>query len=285
MKLGVSTYSLSRAIKSGEMSVTDVIDYIAEIGGQHAEIVPIGYTLTDNPQLVETIVNRCAEHDLDVSNYAVGANFSDLDDDALAREIERVKREVDVAVGLGAKRMRHDVASSKDTSLSHFMSELPHLAEACRRIADYAAQFGITTSVENHGYYMQGSDRVLALVGAVDRPNFRTTVDIGNFMCTDEPSTAAVRKVMPLASMVHVKDFYLRPGRLRLGAGWFPTAGGSHLRGAILGHGDIDMPEVLEIVRESGYDGYISLEFEGMEHDKLGAKLGFDYLKQAWEGR
>jgi sugar phosphate isomerase/epimerase len=266
------------------MSVADVIDYIAEIGGQHAEIVPIGYTLEGNPQLVDTIVSRCAERGLDVSNYAIGANFSDLDDDAFAREIERVKGQVDIAAKLGAKLMRHDVASSKDTSLAHFMSELPRLAEACRQIADYAAQFGITTSVENHGYYMQGSDRVLALVGAVGRPNFRTTVDKGNFMCTDEPSTAAVRKVMPNASMEHVKDFYLRPARRAPGTGWFPTAGGSHLRGAILGHGDIDMPEVLAIVRESGYDGYISLEFEGMEHDKLGVKLGFDYLKQTWEG-
>ncbi len=34
MKLGVSTYSLMNAIKTGEMTVLDVIDWIAELGGR-----------------------------------------------------------------------------------------------------------------------------------------------------------------------------------------------------------------------------------------------------------
>ncbi|TRC47294.1 sugar phosphate isomerase/epimerase family protein, partial [Mannheimia haemolytica] len=87
---------------------------------------------------------------------------------------------------LGVKLMRHDVASRQDTSIIRFQEDLPRIAEACRRIADYAAQYGITTSLENHGYYVQASDRVQAVLHAVGRPNYKTTLDVGNFVCVDE---------------------------------------------------------------------------------------------------
>lgn len=282
MKLGVSTYSLYQALQSGEMSVRDVIAYIASIGGEHAEIVPLGFNLTEQPELIGIIRRQAEESGIELSNYAVGANFSGLNDEEFAGEIERLKREVDIAAALGVKKMRHDVASSQDLSIARFLGELPRLAEACRIIADYAAPHGITTSVENHGYYIQHSDRVQALVGLVDRSNFKTTLDVGNFLCVDEDPAVAVGANIGIASMVHVKDFYYRKGTGKLGEGWFGTSGGNWLRGAIAGHGDIDMPRVLRIVKESGYDGYISIEFEGMENCRTGTRLGFETVKRLW---
>jgi sugar phosphate isomerase/epimerase len=189
---------------------------------------------------------------------------------------------VDIAAQLGVKLMRHDVASVADISIKNFVVLLPRLAEACRRVADYAATFGITTSIENHGYFLQASDRVQALIHATDRANFRTTLDIGNFMCADENSVVAVKKNIAYASMVHIKDFYLRSLKQDPGEGWFPTAHGNHLRGAIIGNGDIDMRSVLKVVKQSGYDGFLSVEFEGMEECKKGTRIGLNNLKQLW---
>ncbi|MDQ6421244.1 sugar phosphate isomerase/epimerase family protein [Paenibacillus sp. LHD-117] len=283
MKLGVSTYSLHQAFASGELTVEGVIDYIGSIGAEHVEIVPLGFSLIEDPSLIETIRGAAASNGLELSNYAIGANFADKEGQALREEIERVKREVDVCAALGMNRMRHDVASSQDLSIGHFLAQLPKLVEACREIADYAASFGITTSVENHGYFVQQSDRVQALVQAVGRDNFRTTLDVGNFLCADENPSRAVANNIALASMVHVKDFYVRPSYRYPGEGWFKSSGGNYLRGAIAGQGDIDMPNVLRIVKESGYDGYVSIEFEGMEECRKGTKLAFDYVKQTWE--
>ncbi|MBD2869331.1 sugar phosphate isomerase/epimerase family protein [Paenibacillus arenilitoris] len=282
MKLGISSYSLYKAMAAGEMSIGDVVSHVASIGAEHVEIVPLGFNFTENPELIEVIKSQARESGIELSNYAVGANFSGLNDEELVREIERLKREVDYAAALGVKKMRHDVASSSDLSIASFLSELPRLAEACRVIADYAAPHGITTSVENHGYYIQQSDRVQALVKAVDRPNFRTTLDVGNFLCADENPLVAVANNIGLASMVHVKDFYYRPAGDKPGEGWFGTSHGNWLRGAIVGHGDIAMRDVLRKVKESGYDGFVSIEFEGMEECKLGTKLGFDYVKRVW---
>ncbi|WP_079914564.1 sugar phosphate isomerase/epimerase [Paenibacillus sp. 32352] len=283
MKLGLSSYSLVRAIKSQQLDILGAIDWIADNGGEHVEIVPIGFNLTENPELIDAIRDKAAAVGIDISNYAIGANFITDTREQYENEIERVKREVDIAHRLGVKRMRHDVASRKDTSMLRFQEDLELLASACRQIADYAAQFDIVTSVENHGYYIQASDRVQALIHAVDRPNFRTTLDVGNFMCADENSVAAVKKNIAYASMVHVKDFYLRPAALNPGTGWFPTASGNHLRGAIVGHGDIDMRQVISIIKHSGYDGYISVEFEGMEDCFTGSKLGLETVRRLWD--
>ncbi|WP_054022942.1 sugar phosphate isomerase/epimerase family protein [Bacillus sp. FJAT-28004] len=282
MKLGISTYSLYNALRTGEMTIQDVIVYIASIGGEHVEIVPLGFNLTENPELIEVIKKQAQESGIELSNYAVGANFSGLNEEQFEQELERLKREVDIAAALGMKKMRHDVASSQNLSISNFLLELPKLAKACQAVADYAAKFGITTSVENHGYYIQHSDRVQALVEVVDRPNFKTTLDVGNFLCVDENPLAAVSNNISLASMVHIKDFYYRPSTENPGEGWFKSKGGNWLRGAIVGHGDIAMPQVLRAVKESGYDDYISIEFEGLEDCRFGTRLGFEFVKRVW---
>jgi sugar phosphate isomerase/epimerase len=283
MRIGVSTYSFWQAMKTGEMDVVGAIEHIAAMGGEHVEIVPLGFDLTTHPELIDAIRQTASKVGIAISNYAIGANFAGLDEISFEQEIQRVMREVDIAATLGVKLMRHDVASSKDTSIRQFGVDLPRLAEACRRIADYAAPLGITTSVENHGYYVQASDRVQTLIHEVNRDNFRTTLDIGNFVCVDEDPVAAVRNNIPYASMVHIKDFYRRPAASDPGEGWFRSAGGNYLRGAIVGQGDLDVRTALRIVRESGYDGYLSIEFEGMEPCKEATKIALDNTKRFWD--
>jgi len=284
MKSGVSTYSLVDKIASRQMSVLDVIQWIADQGGEHVEIVPAGYDLENNMELVDAIHGKAEELKLDISNYAITANFVAGDERACEAEIARVMKHVDIADRLGAKLMRHDVAFRPvgEMTEAYFAADLDRMADACRRIADYAVQYGITTSVENHGHYVQASERVERLLRHVDRTNFRTTVDIANFMCVDEDPVEACKRNAPYASMVHVKDFYVRPSGFDYGEGWGQSVGGNALRGAILGNGDVNVREILRIIKSSGYDGYLSLEFEGMEDSLTGTRVGLDNLKRIW---
>lgn len=283
MKIGLSTYSLSRAIEAGEMTVPDAIDWIAAQGGEHVEIVPIGFDLRKTPELIETIRRKANDNGLDLSNYAVGGHLNVEDDEAYEAEIVRLMGEVDIARELGVKRMRHDVAFGSDTSVARFVRELPKLADACRRISAYAESHGIVTSLENHGYYLQGSERVLTLINAVNHPNFKLTLDIGNFLCTDENPVSAVKRTISKAEIVHLKDFYLRPSGRDPGEGWFRTQSGDYLRGAVFGQGDIDVREALRAVKASGYDGYLSLEFEGLEDCRFGSRVGMANARRIWE--
>ncbi|MDO3410973.1 sugar phosphate isomerase/epimerase family protein [Saccharibacillus sp. CPCC 101409] len=284
MKLGISSYSLYQAMHQGRMNIEEALDWAAELGADHIEIVPgLGFGFDEDPGLEERLARRAQERSLILSNYAIGANFITDSEEAYEAEIARVISEVDRAARLGIKLMRHDVASRPDTSIHRFNEDLDKIAAACRRIADHAAGRGITTSVENHGYYVQASDRVQTLVRAVDRPNFRTTLDVGNFVCVDENPATAVANNLPIASMVHIKDFYIRPARRNPGEGWFRSAGGSYLRGAIAGQGDLDLYEIVGLVKSSGYDGFLSIEYEGMEDCLQGTRIAFDNVRRIWD--
>ncbi|KKI92491.1 sugar phosphate isomerase [Bacillus sp. SA1-12] len=285
MKLGLSSYSLYSALKSKELDILQAIEWIAEQGGEHIEIVPMGFSLDDNPSLTDEIRQKAEAVGIEISNYAIGANFITSDEGQYEQEIERVLKQVDIANRLGVKRMRHDVAWRPigEISIQQFEEDLPKLADACKRIADYATAYDITTSVENHGYFVQASDRVQTLLHHVNKANFKTTLDTGNFLCVDENPISAIKKNISDASMVHIKDFYYRTGKQDPGEGWFQTAAGNYLRGSIVGHGDIDIYEVIKVIKNSHYDGYISIEFEGMEECKQGSRISMDNVRRIWE--
>ncbi|GGP10280.1 sugar phosphate isomerase/epimerase family protein [Oceanobacillus neutriphilus] len=288
MKLGVSTYSLLSAINAGEMDVVDVIQWVADNGGEHVELVPYGFTLVDNLELADRVRDKAKEVGVELSNYSMPANFVQETEEAFQEEVERIKQHVDLLHRMGIKFMRHDVTAftlpPEKRTIQYFEESLPLIIKGSRLIADYAKQYGITTSVENHGMAVQHSDRVQRVVQEVDRPNFKTTLDVGNFLCVDEDPIVGVKKNLPLASVVHFKDFYIRPYDQYPGEGkWIKTANENYIRGSIVGQGDIEIRKVVKLVKESGFDGYIAIEFEGMEECKEATKIGLANLKRFWE--
>lgn len=64
------------------------------------------------------------------------------------------------------------------------------------------------------------------------------------------------------------------------GDGWFQSRGGNYLRGAIISHGDVPVIQCLKIMKNTGYNGVISIEFEGMEEAIRGITVGFKNLKR-----
>ncbi|MFK7691480.1 sugar phosphate isomerase/epimerase family protein [Paenibacillus sp. HJGM_3] len=288
MKVGLSTYSLLNALKSGEMTVLDVVQWIADNGGEHMEMVPYGYSVEDNHELADAIREKAQSVGIALSNYSMPANFVQDTESAFEEEVTRVKRHVDVVHRMGVKHMRHDVTAFtlpiEKTTIAWFEASLPLIVKGSRMIADYAAQLGITTTIENHGFSVQASDRVQRVLQAVDRSNFKTTLDIGNFMCVDENPIIGVMNNLPYASLIHFKDFYFRPYDEPPGDGvWFTTTHGNFLRGAIVGHGDIPIRKIVKLIKQSGYDGYITVEFEGLEECKAASRIAMDNLRRLWQ--
>ena len=77
-------------------------------------------------------------------------------------------------------------------------------------VDEFAADLGIKTMVENHGYFCQDSERVEKLMNAVNHPNFGALVDMGNFLCADEDPARAVGRMAPYAFHCHAKDFHVK---------------------------------------------------------------------------
>ena len=225
---------------------------------------------------------ECAKVGLEIGSYTVGADFINGSDGDLDAEIQRVKGEVDIARILGAKLMRHDatIGFPKDhKGPRDFDAALPRLIEGCRAVTEYAQQFGIKTMIENHGF-CQDSDRVEKLINGVNHPNFGLLLDMGNFVCVDESPEIAMGKLMPMPSMSMPRIFIKSGMHPDPGKGWFRSRGGNYLRGAIIGHGDVAIPQCLRIIKDSGYEGALSIEFEGLEDPRMGVEIGLDNLRR-----
>lgn len=297
MKLGMSCYCLDPAMAAGRMTIDDVIDYAVAHGCEHIEFVPFHLAFVTPEQeldleLIEHVRKKCESVGIEISTYSVNADLLKTDPAEEAKEIERVKRHIDAAQKLGLSRMRFDVASFRrpfsTNTIYNFNQEFPQMVRNGTLLCDYAAERGITIVMENHGFFINGSDRVLRLIEAINRPNLKMTVDVGNFLCVDEDPVAAVKRCLPLAEMIHLKDFYIRkkellPDQTEMfncnNGSWFETMGGKMLRGAILGQGDVDIWEILRTIKHSGFDGYISLEFEGMEVCEQGTEISLAMAK------
>jgi len=269
IKIGFTSYSFAAALRSGEMNISQAIQFAAGLGAEHMEISP-GSFGDMNDDMVNTIVKAAKECKIDLSSYTIGANFVQPDAAAVAKEIERVKEQVEIAARLGVTRMRHDCGwrPQPECTYENFNREVEIFADACGQIADKAKTYGIVTSIENHGFYVQGSERVQRVILAVNRDNFRTTLDVGNFLCVDEDPECAVLNNIGYASMIHFKDFHIRR-HVTDPAGFIKTLHGRYLRGAVTGDGDVDLPSICKIIKNSGYDGYLSIEYEGREECKF----------------
>lgn len=285
MKIGVSSYSFSRLVRSGEMKQIAVIAKAKEIGFDVIEFsdiaVPEGKTLPDYARELREEATRVG---IEIANYTIGADFLKGSGGDLQAEIARVRGEVDVAEILGVPGMRHDASSgwpADHVGPKSFAAALPRLAEGCRGVTEYAAEKGIKTMVENHGRFCQDSIRVEQLVTAVDHPNFGVLVDIGNFLCADDDPATAVGRLMPYAFHCHAKDFHVKPGTdVAPGKGWFETRAGNYLRGAIIGHGNVALLQCLKIMNREKYSGVLSIEFEGMEEVLMAIQAGHDNLRR-----
>ncbi|WP_219838718.1 sugar phosphate isomerase/epimerase [Paenibacillus sp. R14(2021)] len=287
MKIGISTYCLVDKLRSKDMSVIDVLEWAKAQGCAHVELVPYGYSLVDDAELAEQVRRKAHELGLALSNYALPANFVHETAADFEAEIDRLKQHVDLLQRMGIRSMRHDVVlftiPHEQASIAHFHRNLAQIAEGSKRIADYADQFGITTNIENHGWGVQHSDRVQHVLEEVGRRNFKTVLDIGNFLCVDESPMVGTAKNLPYASIIHVKDFYYRPFDQDPGEGqWFRTVNGNYLRGAIFGQGDLPVRSLLKLVKQSGYDGYLTLEFEGLEESASATAIGLRNLERLW---
>ena len=289
MKLGLSSYSFRPLMQNGTMTIEDVFAWTRDHGAEHVEIATLSvapegadanYDLGADGESVARIRAAAKETGIPVSGICMPGNF--IDPATRSDAIALTKRYVELCDGLGVRFLRHDVvpwALRTDTDV--FEREFAGIADACQQIATHAERYGVTTSVEDHGFFMNSSERIKRLLHAVGLPNFRMTLDVGNFLCVDEDALTATRASLPHASFLHLKDFYVR--RTYPGPGWLETTGGQYIRGSVFGFGDLETRMILQSAVEAGYDGFVSLEYEGNEPTLFGCETGLANIRRMLE--
>lgn len=281
MKFSVSSYSYSQLTSSGAYTEKDLIALAREQGFEGIEFAgihpPEGM---DAISYARSLAKEAQTQGIQIVAYCIGADLLN----GGPEEIDRLKDEVDIAAALGVPVMRHDASGGyhKENRLQRgFENALPVIAAGYKAVTAYAKTKGIRTCIENHGYFCQDSVRVEAIINRVEDENFGALVDIGNFLCADEDPGIAVGNMAPYAFHVHCKDFHKKSGNEFLPPdGFFRTRGGNYLRGAIIGHGVVPVLQCVRLLKDAGYDGWFTVEFEGMEEAKTGVAAGLSTLKK-----
>lgn len=282
MKICVSSYSFSKLMAKEELNQFSAIAKAKELGFDGIEFAGVApHDGSTKEEYARKLREEADRLQFPIASFVFGADLiNGTEGRTPEQEVEYVKSMVDIGQILGVSVIRHDVLYSLG-EYSDFYALLRVLSDRVRRVTEYAAGKGIRTSVENHGFICQDPDRCVALYKAVDHPNFGLLCDIGNFLCADAEPAASVAMVAPYAIFAHAKDFYVRNGDdTDPGRGFFKSRGGNYLKGTIIGHGNVPVVQCLQILKDAGYEGFLSLEFEGMEDTIDALRVGLENLQR-----
>ena len=137
------------------------------------------------------------------------------------------------------------------------------LVERFGRLAAHAHARGVTLHLEPHVLTaVQRPEHVLWLLGQVDSPALRISLDISHFEVQGDDYHDIVRTLAPVTGAVEVKDE----------RGLYPD-----FKFLTPGEGEMDYPGFLRALAEAGYDGSVSVEISLMRQ----AVAGYDPLAAA----
>ena len=115
---------------------------------------------------------------------------------------------------------------------------------------------------------------------AVNHDNYGLLVDMGNFVGVDVDPSDAFAVAAPYAFHVHAKDILWKKGTEIMPDGFTVTNGGNYNTGTVLGYGMVPIQSCINALTRVGYNGYVSLEFEGMEECLPAVQAGYNYLRK-----
>lgn len=202
-------------------------------------------------------------------------------------QVELLKRYIDVANILGTKLFHHTLVPTlgmKQDELPIYSDIVPQLLQATAEIQTYAAKYGITCVYEPQGLVVNGIRNYEDFYNRIPLPNCGIVADLGNIYFSGEKPNYFVSHFLHRITHVHVKDYLVKPGGGQFpGQGWYMNRQGDFLRGTVIGHGCIDFIPIFRNLIRTGYDGWYSLEFDGLEDPFDAARLGKENMCYYYE--
>ncbi|QYA26843.1 sugar phosphate isomerase/epimerase [Gramella sp. MT6] len=262
-KLSLAQWSLHTPIYEGDLDPMDFAQKASEMGFEGIEYVNSFYTErinnAEDPEaemkiVLDSLKAKSKEYDVKNLIIMIDGEGDLAANDSIERNkaVDNHKKWVDAASYLGCHSIRVNL----------FGSEVPeewkqNSIDALSKLSEYATTKDINILVENHGYLSSNADLLVEVMQGVNMENCGTLPDFGNFClkreggqrwdakCVEEfPRYEGVEKMMPYAKAVSAKSYT------------FDEDGNEDL---------IDYKKMLQIVKNSGYDGFIGVEFEGGE--------------------
>jgi len=260
------------------MDVAGFLKYARDLGCEGVELLDMFWKDEEEKRGAPDLL---AEAGLVLSCYSLSNDFAH-DDPAKRREqIDYMKAGIDDVAMLGTKISRIFGGSPKE-GMSYEKAR-DYIIEGIEASAEYAATKGVVLALENHGRLCGKADQVLDLIAAVGSDHFRANPDLANFTGVGDDPVEATRKLAQYTVHVHCKDILVVPPD-QVTEGERTRSDGTALRGVALGEGSVDLAACLDALREAGFRGFLSLEYEGREDPKTGVPKSVQHVKELLGG-
>jgi sugar phosphate isomerase/epimerase len=256
--------------------IRDAIWRIAAIGYRGVELMadkPHAWPASVTDEDIENIRGDLGEAGIEISNinaFMMNAvqDFwrpSWIEPDTAYRQ-QRVTHTIDalkMARKLGAKCITTepggplDPGMSRDWAMDTFVEGLNHALKVAE-----AEEILLLVEPEPD-LLIENASQFEELAARVDSPAFGLNFDVGHFYCVSEPLPETVRRLAPFTKHYHFED--IAANRVH-----------QHL---VPGDGAIDFKSVVDAIRETGYDGWLTVELYPFLDDPDGAgKRALDRL-------
>ena len=211
---------------------------------------------------LDDIRDKAERASIDIVNVPVDVgNVSQVNEEARAIDIEVVKTWIAAAKRCGSQAVRVNtesvIAREKPVKPPVSLSATKQsFAELCR----FAEDLNIQLLLENHGGISANPEKILEILDEVSSNNFGICADLGNF--DDGIRVSGLKKLAPHTRLLHAKTYDFNS------------------KGEI---DEFDFGKCLSIFKDAGYDGSISIEFEGSGDQWEGVEKTIALVKRYWD--
>ncbi|MGA2865851.1 MAG: sugar phosphate isomerase/epimerase family protein [Verrucomicrobiota bacterium] len=232
---GCCAYSYRAYLQNGRMTMEQFIVRAVELGVLGVDITTYWLKSTE-PAYLASLRRFAYRQGMPFSGLAIGADLCQPDAPKRKETLETVRKWVDATELLGASHLR--VFGERLPAGATEEQGIQWVAETMKLACEYAATKGVILGLESHGGISTKADNILEILRRVDSPYAGCNLDISNFPDNPYEQIAAC---LPFATHAHIRDFY-----------------GDH-------KAPLDLDRVWQLFAQSGYKGFMSLEYEGDE--------------------
>jgi len=264
------------------MSVFDWIEMASDLPVDGLELYD-GFLESSDPHYVARVRSALDRGRMTMPMLCYSSDFTNPDPADRRREIEREKQAIDLTVALGGRFCR--VLSGQRRPEVSRAQGIAWVVESIRELLPYAASRGVTLAMENHykdnfwkhPEFAQKRDVYLAIISQIESPWFGVQYDPSNAILAGEDPIELLELVKHRVVTMHASDRYLKPGHTLEELRTVEDAVGyaAILSHGVVGRGLNDYPRIFSILREAGYDGWVSIEdgVNGLEEIRQSAEF------------
>jgi sugar phosphate isomerase/epimerase len=258
-KFSLAAYSYRDLLnlKKPQLTLNDFIEDCAKFGLDGTELTSYYFPPHPSPEFLRQLKATAFRRGLDISGTAVGNDFCFPSGKRRDQEIASVKRWIEYADMMDAPVIRIFSGSMKKGQSADEARR--QAIEAIEECCEHAGKYGVFLALENHGGLTTEVDDMLAIVRGVTSPWFGVNFDSGNFRSADVYGDLA--KIAPYSLNVQVKVVVHPAGK--------PDE-------------PSDFKRLAQILRTSGYRGYIVLEYEGRGNPRQECPKYLDQIRAAF---